>query len=345
METIGIIGEGKMGSSLFHFLADFPLKIRWITSQDADVGLLQNSLEKKWKRQWKNGLISQADYDDKIARMIISRDLTHAGQCDLVIEAIWEDPIRKKELFLQLDQVIERHCILATNSSSILPSRLFISPARDPYIVGLHYFYPVQIRNIAELIFTDRTTEGVKNRVQQFLQSTGKNFLLLNEANAFILNKLFLDIQNEAFRLVHDGVISVPELDNLVKDTIFPAGIFEFMDQVGLDIMLTSVLNYTAGYPHQDYFDPLITRLGTMVATGKLGVRSGEGFYRYPRDPVRHEKKESGLTESLRAEIARHLKNTYLNSARRCTMQSRCTIDEMNEAIREYFGLTKGPFE
>ncbi|MFH1160363.1 MAG: 3-hydroxyacyl-CoA dehydrogenase family protein [bacterium] len=345
IQTIGIIGEGKMGTGIFYFLLDFPFTLRWIGSSSADLEKLKQSLGKKLNRSLKAGLIDQRTYENKLVRTVISNDLQLVADCDLVIEAVNEDLDLKKELFVQLDKSIPQASILASNSSSITPSRLFVSEPRNPYIIGLHYFYPVQLKNIVEVILTDRTSGEVRSRIEDFLSSTGKQYLLLNESTAFILNKLFLDVQNEAFRIVDQGVIGFGGMDRLVKETLFPFGVFDFMDSVGIDTMLASVLNYTSGYPHQDYFAALIAKLTSLTGTGKLGIKSGEGFYDYRESQPQQSKPDPDLPEKIRAEIAGHLKNTYLSAAKRFTMQSKCSIDEMNHAVKEYFGIEKGPFE
>ncbi|MBL7138810.1 MAG: hypothetical protein ISS17_08555, partial [Bacteroidales bacterium] len=122
-------------------------------------------------------------------------------------------------------------------------------------------------------------------------------------------------------------------------------GVFDFMDHVGIDTMLAAVRNYTSDYPHKDYYLGLINKLQSLVDAGNLGLKSGEGFYRYQEGQKRISTSPPPLSPEVVREITDHLRFTYLNTAKRFTMQSGCTIDEMNQAIREYFGLEKGPFE
>jgi len=345
IKTVGVIGEGKMGTGIFYFLLDFPFALKWIGSGNADPEAAEQRVAKKLNRLLKAGVIDQPVYDQRIGQTVFSTDLHHVADCDLVIETVNEDLDLKKRIFGQLDQIASPSCILASNSSSILPSRLFGSSARNPNIIGLHYFYPVPLKDIVEVILTKKTSEEVIARIERFLNLTGKQYLLLNESTAFILNKLFLDVQNEAFRIVANGTISISGMDRLVRADLFPFGIFDFMDSVGIDTMLASILNYTSDYPHRDYFMPLIEKLASLIKEGKLGVKSGEGFYKYREDTRETGQPEPDLPEKIKAEITNHLKNTYLTSSKRFTMQSKRTIDEMNHAIKEYFGIEKGPFE
>ncbi|NQV02735.1 MAG: 3-hydroxyacyl-CoA dehydrogenase family protein [Bacteroidia bacterium] len=344
-KTVGIIGEGKMGTSIFYSLLNFPFSLRWIGSPEADVEKLHQNLEKKIRRTLRNGIMSQDEHDALLQRTIISSDLNYVGDCDLVIEAIPEQLTLKRQLFSELNRVTQPNCILASNSSSFNPSQFFLAPGRDSKIVGMHYFYPVALKDTVELIFTDQTSSDVRLNTETFLQQTGKLILQLNEINSFILNRLFLDIQNEAYRIVEQGIASVEQIDALIKEHLFSVGLFDIMDSIGIDIMLDAVKNYTSTYPHQDYYSGLINKLQALADEGKLGLKSCEGFYRYQDGQRTDSSTTPPLSHDVAREITDHLRFTYLNTAKRFTMQSGCTIDEMNQAIREYFGLEKGPFE
>jgi len=344
IHIIGIVGEGKMGTSLFNFLLEFHFLLRWICSPEADLEKLRKTLIKKVRRSLKAGLIDQQEHDEILNSTIISSDPEQLRDCDLVIETINEELELKRKLFSGIDKIVPPSCILASNSSSINPSRLFVSEARDPFIIGLHYFYPIPLKDIVELIYTEKTSEEVRSRVQYFIRKTGKHFISLNESNSFILNRLFLDIQNDAFRIVEQKKATFSQIDNLVSSSLFPFGVFDFMDNVGIDTMLAAVKNYTSDYPHKDYYQPLIDKLYRLEKACKLGVKSGEGFYKYPGGTKAHVKAEKALSETEEKEILDYLSNTYINASKRFTMQSGCTLDEMNHAIKEYFGIEKGPF-
>ncbi|MBL6949785.1 MAG: 3-hydroxyacyl-CoA dehydrogenase family protein [Bacteroidales bacterium] len=344
IQIVGIVGEGKMGTSLFYFLLEFPFLLRWICSPEADLEKFHKTFTIKALRSLKTGLIDQQEHDEILNSTIISSDPEQLKDCDLVIETINEEFELKRNLFSRIDKIVPASCILASNSSSINPSRLFVSEARDPFIIGLHYFYPIPLKDIVELIYTEKTPVEVRSRVEYFIRKTGKHFISLNESNSFILNRLFLDIQNDAFRIVEQKKATFSQIDDLVSSRLFPFGVFDFMDNVGIDTMLASVKNYTSDYPHKDYYQPLIDKLYRLEKAGKLGLKSGEGFYTYPEGIKTHADSEKALSETEEKEILDYLSNTYINASKRFTMQSGCTIDEMNHAIKEYFGIEKGPF-
>lgn len=345
IRTVGIVGEGKMGSGIFHSLIGQPFRLRWIGSRNADVESLKNQVDKKIRRAVKTGTMSQQQAEIFLAQTVISSDLHDAADCDLIIEAIPEVVQMKQELFQDLDHTVQPSCILASNSSSINPSALFTGTGRDSMIIGIHYFYPVQLKESVEVTITTKTTPDVREKVMLFLESMHKQILELNESNSFILNKLFLDIQNEAYLICERGMLSEEQMDQLVRKHLFPIGIFDFMDHVGIDTMLNSVTNYIAGYPNKVYYSGLVSRLQQLAEEGKTGKKAGQGFYLY-RDgqPVISDSLEAIPSETIN-EITEYMKYIFLNTAKRFVMQSGCTIGEMNLAIREYFGLEKGPFE
>jgi len=349
IQTVGIIGEGKMGTSIFYSLFTRPYSLRWIISEEADLKQLTNGFEKKIQRALKNGIISQNEFNEILYKTVISSDIKDTSDCDLVIEAIPEELTLKRKVFKLLDNTVKPSCILATNSSSINPSRLLPGTNRESFIIGIHYFYPVQLKETVELISTRKTNPEVLTNVEHFLINNNKRILYLNESNSFILNKLLLNIQNESYKIVEQQKATEEQIDNLVKEHLFPVGIFDFMDSVGIDTMLVSIKNYISNYPNQDNYSALTGKLRSMADKGKLGVKSGEGFYDYHSGRKVFVHSDPGVAGSMNQESAREiaefLKFTYLTTAKRFTMQSGCTIEEMNLAIREYLGLTKGPFE
>ncbi len=335
---IGIIGEGKMGSNIFNYLLDFDFTLVWICSQDADPEGLQKGFLKKISRKLATGIITKEQFHTKKTGITITKNLNAAAACDLIIEAIPEIPEKKQAIFQRLDVITRTDCLFTSNSSSINPGGMIPSEARKQTFAGLHFFYPVGLKNIVEITFPETASDETRMKLYKFCDNIQRKFLVLNEKNSFILNRIFLDFQNEAYQLVKNGHISMKNLDELVRNNFFPFGVFDFMDSVGLDTMLSAIKNYIADYPHQDYFSSLINELNEKISQGYLGQKSGQGFYPLPQD----EKTDSFTDQE---NIVYHLRQTFYSSAKRFTLQSHASLDEMNHAIREYFGLEKGPFE
>lgn len=339
---VGIIGEGKMGTNILHYLIESGFSLCWIVSEEADVPRISKAFEKKSRRAAENGLVNEANFG-LLKQTLITADYSSLKSCDLVIEAVTEDETLKKKVLSIADTCMGADAILVSNSSSIKPSVLCPSPARSPLFAGLHFFYPVNLVNIVELIKGPGTSEDTVTRLVSFLDVIRRKYVMLDEAEGFILNRVFLEVQNEAWRIVDASHATTAEIDRAVRLSLFPAGIFEFFDHVGLDTMLQSIRNYTSDYPHAGYYDSLVKKLESLVSSGKLGRKSGSGFYDY--SDSRPVEAEGEFTAVKLDEITRHLGFTYRNAARRFITHSGLTIDELNEALKEYFGTETGPFD
>jgi len=334
----GIIGQGKMGTGIFNYLLDFGLELVWVCSPGADTDKIYRQFAKRTQRSLDTGIIDQQRFDQRM-KTTISRNYTDMYNCDLVIEAVPEIIELKKDLFFHLDKIVKPEAIFTSNSSSINPSEMVPPGNRIGKFAGLHFFYPVSLKNIVEFTVTNVTAGETITRIESFLDEIGRRFITLDEKNSFMLNKIFLDFQNEAFLIVQAGNCTYLQMDQLVKTNIFPFGVFDFCDSVGLDTMLSSIRNYTHNYPHQGYFAGLLKTLTDMVSQGRLGIKSREGFYKYPME-------ELPVDIPVNAsDIIDHLRQIWLSSSKRFTALAHIPIDDANHAIREYFNVDKGPFE
>ena len=338
----GIIGEGKMGTNLIHYLLESGSELRWVISPRADTGKIIKNFEKKISRLRDHEIISETRYS-RLLTTRISADSSILEDCSLVIEAVTENKDIKRQVLGAADAILSDTAILVSNSSSINPSALCPSTAREENFAGLHFFYPVNLVNIVEIIKAPLTSAATVDELVRFLSSVNRKYLILEEKESFILNRIFLDVQNEAYRLVEHGQSTPLEIDNIVKVSLFPSGIFEIFDHVGLDTMLQSILNYTSDYPHVTYYHPLISRLRQLISEGRLGKKSGRGFFDY--GSIEPGTSSAVIDPEQSLEILHHLEFTYKNAARRFITHSGLTIDELNEALKEYFGTEKGPFD
>jgi len=341
-KTIGVIGQGKMGTNLIQCLTESGFNLHWIVSPRADLPKIRSTFKKKILRLSEHGIIS-TERLDHLMQATISEDMSDLAGCDIVIETVPEDVTVKKEVLSAANKVLQPGAILVSNSSSINPSALCPSPDRAKNFAGLHFFYPVSLVNIVEVIRSAETSDQTTGRLEAFVSAIKHKAIVLSEEEGFILNRIFLDVQNEAFRITEQGKAGFREIDLAVKGSLFPSGIFEFFDHVGLDTMLQSIKNYTINYPHADYYGPLIRELEKKVSQGDLGKKSGRGFYGHAGSFPRTTEPESS-PEKLE-EIRNHLEFTYKNAARRMITRSGLTIDELNESLKEYFGTDNGPFD
>lgn len=339
---IGIIGEGKMGSNIFYYLNDFDYPLTWICSKEADIEKIQGTFNKKIKRLYKNGLIDQDKFIFRTNTTIISKDLQHLSDCKMVIESIVENQEEKFKLFVELNKIIDQNCIFASNSSSITPSKLIPGINRKDKFVGLHFFYPIALKNIVEVIITKSTAEGTLSTVKDFLQSINRQYIVIPEEEAFLLNKIFLDFQAGAFRIHEETNLSFEKIDGLIKKNLFPIGVFEFFDSVGIDVMLTSVENYVNELD-KTFYKPLINKFKKMCDSGKLGIKTKSGFYDYGTVQDHGSKDESAFDQSMHVDIITRLQDLYLKSVIKFWNKVDLSGEELDNAVKEYIGIEKGP--
>ena len=337
---IGIIGAGKMGTDIFYYLNNFNYSLVWICKSDKEK--LIKTFNKKVKRLYNNELINKDAFDFKMNTTIISNALQDLSHCDIIIEAISESRELKVQLFRELDTVANKDCIFASNSSSILPSKMYPCNERKDKFIGLHFFYPIRLKNIVEVIKTDSTCTKTIKEVKSFLSAIKRFYLILPEQGAFILNKLFLDFQAGAYQIYQENVLGIKEIDELIKKNIFPVGVFEFFDNVGIDVMLTSVRNYTEDMNNKEFYQPLINKFQQLVDEHKLGVKTGCGFYNYNKN--KEERYEEKITKSINNksynnEVINKLKHLYLNSAFKIIEKGFCTEQELEHCVKEYMGI------
>ncbi|MFH1321788.1 MAG: 3-hydroxyacyl-CoA dehydrogenase family protein [Bacteroidota bacterium] len=342
---IGIIGEGKMGTNLFYYLIDYNYPLVWVCSQEADEEKLTQTFHKKLKRSLKNKIINKSTHDQKIKSAVISKNLQSLAGCNIIIEAINEDQKQKIDLFKELNSIITENCILSSNTSSIPLSKLAQVIERKDKFVGLHFFYPIAFKNIVEVNTTSNTSPETIENVKEFLSSVKRTSLVLPEKANFILNRLFLDFHVEACRILDEKVLNIKEIDDLVKENIFPIGIFEFFDYVGNDLILFSVINYTKKSDRQDFYQPFINKLKQLVAENKLGIKTKCGFYNYKKneESLHISKKDITNIDEYKKRIINKLLLLYLDSSFDIVLKGYCGPDEIEYAVKEYMGCEKGP--
>lgn len=270
INSIAIVGGGLMGTSIFNYLSHFNIPIVWHKRSDTAKAL--KKYQRKLQRALKNNLISNSDYNFRHDNHIITSEISDIYTCNLVIESISEDLTLKRDLITDLDKKLQKGAIIATNSSSFLPSQLLNNLDR---IIGLHFFFPVETKHFVELI-TYKNNETINN----FLSKIQLKVLPENYDNAFLLNRMMLKIQTAIFNLSQEHKLAFEALDSLIEDKLLTHGIFNTMDRIGLDTLYTSVCNYDV-LDKDDTIRPLKEYLKQKVNKGDLGFKSQNGFFDY----------------------------------------------------------------
>ncbi len=260
IQKVGIIGSGKMGLDIFNYLSDFDFNLVLHSLFEDEKDKLEKSFQKKISRQLKHSLIDQEQYNFK-SQFLITTNLNDFKDCDLIIESIIENKDEKKQLFKDLELIVKKDCILASNSSSNLPSLL----ASNIPIIGIHFFYPVAFKNVVELIIHDGLNSKITEQTKLFLSSINKKVFIQNEQNAFLLNRFLLDIQLKALEMVQQFKISFNQLDHAIQNLIPDFGVFEMMDQVGHETMYNSISNYSKLDEDEKRFSFLLKELELKI--------------------------------------------------------------------------------
>ena len=338
IQRVGIIGKGKMGANIFDYLTNCGLSLVWVCKKAEDAELLEKKFQKKLEKMERRGLLSSCQYSERNKNIRISGHLDDLRDCDLVIECITEELDKKKTLFQALNSFSKHDCIFTSNTSSISLKQIFQNCDRKHRCAGLHFFYPLQYKNIIEINTIGGSDSETIAALKSFANRIDKQYLVLPEPGNFALNKVFLNLQAQAFRLYTETILSMKEIDELIKRHLFPIGAFEFMDAVGVSIMLTATKNYTAPSPDKAFYQPWINKMKQLVA-------SGEDFYS-SRDKVTAGGNTS-VTEAARQacqkEALAKLTGLYLNAAHEVVVQEYCTESEIDHALREYMGAEMGP--
>ena len=344
---VGIVGSGRMGEDIFYHLVEFDFPLVWVFRNQEHRDKAVDKFNKRLKRLLKAGALDDKGFAFRNDNTRITTQQGDLDDCNLIIETIVEDAETKRGLFLNLDASVRNDCIFVSNSSSIKPSKLWPDSERRDRFAGFHFFFPVRFYKSVEIITTDRCSAATVVALKDFAKRIGKIALILPEKGAFILNKAFIYEQAQAFHTRKENFLSCREIDDLIKKHIFAMGTFEFLDHVGLDVILAASKQYLEDMKHKDFIAITIEEVQKLVDIGHLGVKSGQGFYAYGKDVV-EESPGSGFASSEEREkyeedVVNKIICLYINLAYDFVDKGYCTEAELETALAEYKGMEKGP--
>ena len=346
VHKIGVVGEGKMGSSIFFYLNGFDYNLSWLCSSEPEKEKALKTFIKKSRLLFQSGVLTESEYVAKSESTKVTASVDDLKDCDLIIEAITEEINAKRMLFESLHKAVNANCIFTTNSSSIIPSHLISSESRNDKVAGLHFFFPVPFKNTVELITGTFTSLQTKESLHHFLLEINKRPFHQTESHAFILNRLLLDFQAEAFQVLLEVKLSYREIDELVKKSIFPIGVFEFFDYVGIDIMLSSVKSYTQNADNKEFYEPLIQKMEELVKLNRLGIKTRHGFYDYahPEGSSAINRNEANEATDYKNIIKDRLWGYYIRSVLSVIESGMCSREDLAWYVKDYMGMDTDPF-
>jgi 3-hydroxybutyryl-CoA dehydrogenase len=286
VRTVAVIGAGTMGHGIAHVAVVMGAQVRLY---DALAGAAQAGIAKIAKNLAKGvelGKVSAADRDAALARLQAQEDLgTVCTGADCVIEAIPERIELKREIFAAIDASAPPHALLATNTSSLPIAQIATAVKDGSRLVGMHFFNPVHVMKLVEVVRHDRSSDAAIALAVALAEKMGKTPITVTDSPGFASSRLGLVIGLEAMRMVEQGVASPADIDTAMKLGYgHPMGPLELTDLVGLDVRL-GIAEYLAQAIGPNFEPPAVLR--DKVADGKLGKKSGEGFYRWSPDGKR----------------------------------------------------------
>ncbi|WP_046504505.1 3-hydroxybutyryl-CoA dehydrogenase [Streptomyces odonnellii] len=279
---VGVVGCGQMGAGIAEVVArsGLAVKVAETTGEALEIGRtrLHNSLSKAAER----GKISEQERDAALGRLTFTTDLGEFADRDLVIEAVVENEKVKTEIFQVLDQVVTRpDAILASNTSSIPLVRLAVATSRPDQVIGIHFFNPAPVQRLVELIPALTTSEETIKRAESLVQGVlGKHAIRAQDRSGFVVNALLIPYLLSAIRMFESGIASREDIDDGMElGCAHPMGPLKLSDLIGLDTVASVADSMYAEFKEPLYAAPPL--LQRMVDAGRLGRKTGAGFYPY----------------------------------------------------------------
>jgi 3-hydroxybutyryl-CoA dehydrogenase len=288
IKTVGVLGAGLMGSGIAQVAAQsgYTTKVRELSDALCQKG--RSSIEKSFNKaiEKSKGKVTEADRDAALKRLQFTPALGDLADCDIVIEAVVEDLEVKNSMWRELDALCAEHTIFASNTSSLTIAAMAAATARADRVVGLHFFNPVPVMKLVEVVRTVTTSEHTFRRAFDFAASLGKEPIAAKDNSGFVVNLLLVPYLVDAINALERGVASVEDIDKGMKlGTGYPMGPFTLLDFVGLDTTYKIAEIMFDEYREKRYAPPPL--LKRMVLAGMYGRKSGKGFYDYSVDPPR----------------------------------------------------------
>lgn len=281
MKNIAVIGAGTMGNGIAHTFAQSGFNVKLIDISEKSLEKGMATIAANLDRMLSKGTITEADKANTIGNIITYTDIKDGVvNADLVVEAATENVELKLNIFRQLDEVCDANTVLATNTSSISITQIASVTKRQDKVIGMHFMNPVPVMKLVEIIRGYNTSDAVTTAIMDLSQKLGKVPVEVNDYPGFVANRILMPMINEAVETLYNGVAGVYEIDTVMKlGMAHPMGPLQLADFIGLDVCLSILHVMYDGFKNPKYAPcPLLVN---MVRAGKLGVKSGEGFYDY----------------------------------------------------------------
>lgn len=281
INNVSVIGAGTMGNGIAHVFAQYGFSVQLIDVNAAQLEKALHTISKNLDRQVTKAAITEEQKAETLKRLTTETDITKGvANADLVVEAATENAELKLNIFRQLDAAAPAHTILASNTSSISITKIAAVTKRPEKVIGMHFMNPVPVMKLVEIINGYATDVTVSETIVSLSKTLGKVPCVVNDYPGFIANKILMPMINEAICSLYEGIADVEAIDTIMKlGMAHPMGPLQLADFIGLDVCLSILQVLHDGFGNPKYAPcPLLVN---MVTAGKLGVKSGEGFYTY----------------------------------------------------------------
>jgi len=279
ISTLGVIGAGQMGSGIAEVALDAGLKVILRDTQEEALQRARARIQRDLEKRVEKSLLSPGQRDERMVRLYTTLEISHLTPCQFVIEAAPEDPRLKREIFAQLEEIVGEDTIFASNTSSISITKLASSVSRPQRVIGMHFFNPVPVMKLVEIVRGAHTSDEVFSITWDLAQRMGKSPVEARDFPGFISSRLIFNYMNEGIWLLYEGLGSAEQIDSIMRmGANHPMGPLELADFVGLDTVLSVMRVLEEAFGERYRPCPLLVRL---VEAGWLGKKVGKGIYSY----------------------------------------------------------------
>lgn len=276
-----IVGSGIMGAGVGQLCAQQGYNVTIVDISDEIIEKARKKVQAGLKKRIEKGKMTEEDMESILSRMNWSNELELASDCDFIVEAIYEDIDTKKGVFRKLDSVCAPETILASNTTALSISEIASATSRPEKVIGMHFFNPAVVMKLVEIIRGEKTSDETIETTKKFAESLGKvPIVTAKEAPAGIVSRVLAGLLNEAAVVYAEGIASAEDIDEAMKlGAGLPMGPLALIDMIGLDIHQAKMETLYEKLKDERYKPPEVIK--KMISEGKLGKKSGEGFYKY----------------------------------------------------------------
>jgi 3-hydroxybutyryl-CoA dehydrogenase len=284
VQTITVVGAGTMGNGIAHLFAQYGFTVNLVDISEQQLDIALATIKKNLERQVIKNIVTEEKKLSILQKITTNISLSESvKQADLVIEAATENVDLKLKIFRQIDEAAPEQCILASNTSSISITKIAAATKRPRKVIGMHFMNPVPLMKLVEVIRGFATDKEVTVQITELCRKLDKVPCEVNDYPGFVANRILMPMINEAIFSLYEGVAGVKEIDTIMKlGMAHPMGPLQLADFVGLDVCYAILKVLQDGFGNQKYAPcPLISN---MVAANCLGIKTGEGFYKYTQE-------------------------------------------------------------